>query len=201
MTIMRLLLTLGVCLSVPAWALGAEEPVAAPEAAAPAAAEAPAQEPVPAPKAKSPEEQVRAQLAGTTWNVELTTIVGEKTKTQKDSLTFDDKQLKSERLTKAGYPTSNYTLTVGEDGVPVWETMQTKEGEGVAFWRGELRGSIMRGVLSKHPVEGAPEDYTFSGHEGQGKAVGKASEPAPAQASAGAAAADEKPAKKKKKKR
>jgi len=200
MTIMRLLLALGVCLSVPAWALGAEEPMAAPEAAAPAAADAPAQEPAPEPpKAKSPEDQVRAQIAGTTWDVELTTIVGEKTKTQKDSLTFDEKQVKSDRLTKAGYPTSNYTLTVGEDGVPVWETMQTKEGEGVAFWRGELRGSTMRGVLSKHPTEGAPEDYTFSGREGQGRAVGKA--PEPAQASAGAAAADEKPSKKKKKKR
>ena len=67
-------------------------------------------------------------------------------------------------MEKSGYPASNYSLTLGGDGRAVWETMQTKEGEGVAFWRGEVEGATMRGVLSKHPTEGPAEDYSVSGH-------------------------------------
>ena len=177
--------------------MAAQEPDTAPAAEAPAAAP----EPPPAPpKAKTPEGEIRAQLAGTSWDVELTMIAGEKTKKQKDTLTFDDRQIKSDRLTKAGYPATNYTLTIGDDGVPVWETMQTKEGEGVAFWRGELHGTVMRGVLSKHPTEGAPEDASFTGREATGKTVGKQMEPAPAASAASVPSTEPpKPVKKKKK--
>lgn len=123
-------------------------------------------------KPKTSEVEVRAQLDGTRWSLQVTPLSGgEKVKSQKDTVTFDTKQISSERLSKAGFPTSNYTLTVGDDGVAVWETMQTKEGEGVAFWRGELHGSTMRGVLSKHPAEGNPEDFSFTGQETSGKTI------------------------------
>ena len=131
----------------------------------------------PAAKPKAPEEAVRAQLDGTRWMLELTPLSGaEKVKAQKDTVTFDAKQVSSERLSKTGYPPSNYTLTIGDDGVPVWETMQTKEGEGVAFWRGEFHGTTMRGVLSKHPVKGVAEDFSFTGQEVGGKAVRSSNE-------------------------
>ena len=79
-------------------------------------------------------------------------------------LVLTKKQIKSSFMEKSGYPASNYSLTLGGDGRAVWETMQTKEGEGVVFWRGEVDGATMRGVLSKHPTEGPSEDYSVSGH-------------------------------------
>ena len=149
-------------------------------------------------KPQQAEETVRAQLDGTRWMLQLTPLAGgEKAKSQKDTVTFDAKQISSERLTKAGFPASNYTLTIGDDGVAVWETMQTKEGEGVAFWRGELHGATMRGVLSKHPADGTPEDFSFTGQE----SGGMSSSPTSPTSAQGTSAATETPTKKSKKKR
>ena len=124
-------------------------------------------------KLPSQEEEIRATLEGTTWPLEVTPLLsGGKTKGYKDTVTFTARQVISEKLSKGGYPSSNYSLTIGDDGVPVWETMQTKEAAGVVFWRGELHGSAMRGVVSKHPTEGAAEDFSFVGQEAAGKAAG-----------------------------
>ena len=110
------------------------------------------------------QEDVRTQLNGSYW--ELTVIPvsagADKSKTQKDALNFDKTKVTSEFLTKAGYPGSNYSVVIGSDGIAVWETMQTKEGEGVAFWRGELSGETMQGMLSKQPLQGSAEDYAFT---------------------------------------
>ncbi len=136
-----------------------------------------------------PEDDVRAELNGTQWAIELRSLsTPENAKTQKDTIRFEaDSKISSDRFAKGGYPQSNYTLTIGDDGVPVWETMQTKEGEGVMFWRGECHGSIMRGVVSKHPLEGATEDLSFVGREASGKTI-SGSGPQPTEASGVAAA-------------
>ena len=148
-----------VALCAPAWAAQPEkqdtQPVASP-AAKPA---------VPAPVATvSPQEklreQVRAKLNGTNWTLELKPETGGKT--VQDTVTFEGRTVKSSWLTKSGYNVSNYSLQVSEDGSAVWETMQSKEGEGLAFWRGELAGEKMSGVLSKQPKEGTPMSYNFS---------------------------------------
>ena len=151
----------------------------APAAAAPAASQPTAPE-----KPLNPEDQVRAQLDGTSWSVQLTPSSGAAgLKPQKDTITFTKRQVTSEFLTKAGYPNSNYSLTLGDDGKAVWETMQTKEGEGVAFWRGEVSGTSMRGVLSKHPLKGDPEDYGIAGQVAGAKSI---TVPTAAQAPTGA---------------
>jgi hypothetical protein len=98
-----------------------------------------------------------------TWAVELMPMFGDKKQPKPDTLSFDQGKVSSSTLGKDGYSVTNATISVGDDGVPVWETMQTSEGKGVAFWRGELHGETMTGVLSKHPVEGSTEDYSFSG--------------------------------------
>jgi hypothetical protein len=152
-----------------AGAAGAETQ-GAPVSAEPAAA-APAAQP-PAPEApKTPEDKLRAQLENTSWPVQLTQAGEAGAKPKKDVISFTRRQVSSEFMSKAGYPASNYSLTIGDDGRGVWETMQTKEGEGVAFWRGEFDGTTMRGVLSKHPVEGAVEDYNFAGQIDGGQAI------------------------------
>ena len=63
-----------------------------------------------------------------------------------------------------GFPTTNFTLTVQEDGVVVWETMQTSEKSGIAFWRGEFDPKMesMRGVVSYQPDKKSKQDYSFT---------------------------------------
>ena len=129
--------------------------------------EAQAEAPMPAPTEEKSEtekarEQARAKLEGTAWHLELKPLGGAG-KGQKDTLTFKGRQVTSERLTKAGYGSSNYSLTVGDDLSVVWETMQTKEGAGPAFWRGELAGDLMRGTLSQQTLDGPATDFSFSG--------------------------------------
>lgn len=111
----------------------------------------------------SKEAEAAAQLNGTEWNIELNPMYGEPPgRSLKDTLEFSNGKIISTRMNKEGFPTSNYTITVGDDGVAVWETMQTSETEGVAFWRGELHGDSMRGILSQHPLEGTTVDYSFT---------------------------------------
>ena len=110
------------------------------------------------------EKEAKDFLNGTRWSLELVPLSGPKEKKPlKDSLRFDQGRLTSEVLSKEGYPASNITLTVGDDGITVWETMQTQEDTGVVFWRGEVQENSMRGVLSKHPVQGDSVDFSFSG--------------------------------------
>lgn len=131
---------------------------------------------------------------------------------QQDTLSFQSRTVTSEHLASAGYEGAPYSLSIGGDGVPVWEMLQANPGDGVAFWRGELRGSTISGVLSRQslvPGE-TPQDFAFSGAETSGKAVGSSPESpaastpalaAPAAAPTDAPAATPKPAKKRRKRR
>ena len=124
------------------------------------------------------EAEAAARLNGTQWAIELTPMSGQKPKRpMKDTLRFEQGQITSEQLSTTGYSTSNYTLTVGDDGVPVWETMQTSKAKGVVFWRGELHGDTMRGILSEHPLEGTAQDHSFIGQ--RASAAMAPSEPSP----------------------
>lgn len=141
-------------LAASSWPVAAEEPAKAAssnKAAADAAS--------PASLAKLAEASIR----GSVWAMTLTPIGGDgKAAAMKDKVSFDGGKILSDRLSAAGYPASNYTLTVGDDKIPVWETMQSAGEKGVAFWRGELHGESMRGILSEHPTDGAASDYSFS---------------------------------------
>ena len=140
---------------------------------------------VPAQAKPKPTDEVNAKLDGTQWSVEWASLTGgPKAKPKKDTFSFSGPKVSSQHLSKRGYPDSNYTLTIGNDGVPVWETMQTKEGEGVVFLRGELHGSSMRGVISMHPKEGSPEDFSFSGAQAGGPSGAAAASSQPAEAEA-----------------
>ncbi len=82
---------------------------------------------------------------------------------QKDTVVFNGRQVTSKELSKVGYTSGNYSLRVQEDGTAVWETMHMKAGEGMAFWRGEVKGEEMRGTLNRQFTEGESKDYAFSG--------------------------------------
>ena len=108
------------------------------------------------------ETKAKETLGLKEWPIYLVTMAEKKTKAETDVLTFPEGKIISKNLTDKGYPASNYTVTVQEDGLIIWETMQTAEKGDIAFWRGELQGEVMRGVLSMHPVKGETKDYSFS---------------------------------------
>ena len=163
---------------------------AVPPAAAPAVVERPA------PRAQTPaeklREEIRSRLDGTTWSLELRPLEGPG-KTKPDTVSFTGRTVTSQRLEKLGYGTSNYSLNVKEDRTATWETMQTKTGEGVAFWRGELEGETMRGVLSQQPAKGPAENYSFVGKQTGGPKPAEAKAPEAAPEAAPAAPATPQP--------
>lgn len=90
---------------------------------------------------------------------------GKKLPMQVDVLTFIDGKVASKNLTAAGYGDSNYTPSLMDKDVVVWETMQTNDGGDLVFWRGELRGNVMVGVLSMHPKKGGVTEYSFTSNQ------------------------------------
>ena len=81
---------------------------------------------------------------------------------QTDILTFKGIRIASKNLISRGYNDSNFTLSIAPDGTAIWETMQRNEKEDLVFWRGELRGDTMTGVVGMHPKSGAVEEYSFT---------------------------------------
>jgi hypothetical protein len=107
-------------------------------------------------------DKKRNELNNTEWQIELTPL-STKTKKEVDIITFQNNQISFANFTKKGFPTTNYTLTVQDDGVVVWETMQTSEKSGIAFWRGEMEKNMqsIKGVLSHQIDQKNKQDYSF----------------------------------------
>jgi hypothetical protein len=77
-----------------------------------------------------------------------------------DDLVFQDGKFTSKKMSKKGYPSTNYTITPSEGGPSVWETMQTSADDGVTFWRGEWTKDSMTGVINRQ-LKDSSEDYYF----------------------------------------
>ncbi len=105
----------------------------------------------------------KADLNNTEWAIELKTMGAAKGKVENDTLHFFDGKIASANLGKAGYNITNFTLRMLEDNETLtWETMQTAEKDGVAFWRGDIGpDGIMRGVLSKRDLKNNTKDFNF----------------------------------------
>ncbi|MEK7849673.1 MAG: hypothetical protein AAB213_02475 [Candidatus Omnitrophota bacterium] len=118
-------------------------------------------------KVKEALAQKRAELENTSWNIELISSAKEGTKSI-DVLTFKDNQVTSRDFLARGFNPTNYTLTMGDDGTIVLETMQTSEKEGTVFWRGELGQEntgtkTLRGMISHITLDQQAHDMSFSG--------------------------------------
>lgn len=111
-------------------------------------------------------DSARQELNSHEWTVYMTPSPENAVKRpaiEEDVLSFSGEgRVVSKNLLAKGYPESNYTLTVQDDGTAVWETMQVNEKEGLAFFRGELKNSAMKGVLSLQPQKGAKQTFYFS---------------------------------------
>lgn len=151
------------------------------EAARPAVAPAPKTQPKPAAKTsekakldaekKAQEarkakrelvEKKRREIDNLEWGIQLSPLSG-KGKKFSDTVVFKDGTVSFKEFGKKGFSPSNFSLKIQEDDVAVWETMQTAEKAGVAFWRGEISPDIqtMRGVLSYRIDDKTKEDYSF----------------------------------------
>ncbi len=108
-------------------------------------------------------EQKRMLLNNTEWSIEMMPLSG-KEKKDLDVLLFKNSQVSSIGFGKRGFPASNFTLTIQDDGTIIWETMQTSEKAGIVFWRGEIDPEVktMRGIISHKVDEKTSEDYSFA---------------------------------------
>jgi len=92
------------------------------------------------------------------WRIKLTPIRGGTSSL--DILTFKENVFISSKLTALGFPNSNFSQSVDEDGAVIWRSMQNGS-RGVATWKGQVNGSIMKGILSLRE-EGKPaQDFSF----------------------------------------
>ena len=107
-------------------------------------------------------EKKKLALNNTEWQLDLTPMSGTEKK-ETEVLAFASNQIYFPNFVKRGFPQTNYTLTAGDGGPVVWETMQTSEKNGIAFWRGEVDSEMqtMRGVLSHQLPDGTSKDYSF----------------------------------------
>jgi len=105
----------------------------------------------------------KAELNNTRWQIVLSAVSGETNKYPKtDTLTFSNNKIASEQFGALGYPATNYTVRIDPDGTVVWETMKTKPGEGVIFFRGERRDKkFMQGSITIKPEKGG-ESTSFN---------------------------------------
>lgn len=110
------------------------------------------------------EPTLPSHLNGTLWEVEVHPITGiDSASTQTDHLEFRNGKVTSQQLVAQGFSPSNYTLTLQHDGTIVWGTMQTSKAGTVVCWRGEWRGQMMRGILTRQ-VPGQPvRNFSFVG--------------------------------------
>jgi len=81
---------------------------------------------------------------------------------KKDILTFTDISISSEYFTEKGFGNSNYALSASDSGLGTWETMQRNDKGDIAFWRGEVRDTWMRGTIGLQPKKGRIQEFTFT---------------------------------------
>lgn len=102
----------------------------------------------------------KAELNGTAWTIEMRPM-SSKGRTEKDVISFSQDKVMSNNLATLGYMATNFTVRLEDDGTVVWETMQTSEKDGQAFWRGDIKDGVMRGVLSKRDKKNRAYDFNF----------------------------------------
>ena len=114
---------------------------------------------------KAAEKKAKETLAEKEWTIKVTQSASASTKKAKpeiDVLTFSPEgKVTSKNSAAKGYPATNVTVTVQDNGTIIWETMQTNPEVGVLFWRGELNNTIMNGSLTLQPQKGSIEEFYF----------------------------------------
>jgi REP element-mobilizing transposase RayT len=98
-------------------------------------------------------------LKDSEWQVKLIPVVGGNEAI--DMLSFTKGKFLSIQMNSLGFPNSNYSLVIGDNGKIIWETMQ-KRADGMASWKGEIEHGQMRGTLSLRQQGKEPQDFSFT---------------------------------------
>lgn len=101
------------------------------------------------------------KLNYTAWQVRFMSIGEKKKESFNDELSFIDNKFASKKMLREGFSATSVTLSLKGENIVVWETMQTDAKGNMAFWKGEIEGERMRGVLSRQPEDKPVADYTF----------------------------------------
>jgi len=103
-----------------------------------------------------------ANLDGTVWDVELiqTSAEGQKQRI-KDQIRFNGANFESYYFSSQGFASSNYTVTVHQDGTITWQAVQKNSKGEVVRWRGDWQGEKMIGNLSYHRADAGPQGFSF----------------------------------------
>lgn len=131
-------------------------------------------------KTKKPQEnkqkealtQARSAINNSTWSIVFSGTLP-KGMASGDTLVFKDNQFSSTLFSARGFEPTNFSLTMQDDGVVVFETMQASEKEGTIFWRGELGADqkTLRGMFSHVLSDKQTQDIYFSGSKDSGPAI------------------------------
>lgn len=109
-------------------------------------------------------KEKETEMNGSKWDVVLGSL-DPKIKGQKDTFIFQDNQVTSTGMSKRGFGSTNYTVTVPDEAdsdLGIWETMKTGK-DGVIFIRGEWAKEAMRGYVTEQLEEGKKvNEYTFN---------------------------------------
>lgn len=113
-------------------------------------------------KRKAAEQSARLALSSKEWTVYVSPESG-KGRTETDVLAFTvEGQVSAKNISAKGYNASNFRLTIQDDGLAVWETMQVDKDKNVVFLRGNLKGDEMAGSFFFKPVKGDPSTYLYT---------------------------------------
>jgi len=124
-------------------------------------------------------EKAKETLISQEWLVYVMPAAGKRSRgMEEDTMIFKDGKISSKNLLAKGYPESNFTLKMQDEYTAVFETMQVNEKEGIAFIRGELNGSVLKGVISMQPKKGEKEAMNFSSEKPEAQAQPALQEPA-----------------------
>ncbi len=116
-------------------------------------------------KNKKELELRRQELEGSRWDIVVKTSSGQDQFS--DRLIFEDKKFSSETFSSNGFVPVQYSLSMNNDGIVVFETMQAGKNGGVLFWKAEFGkdGDTLKGILSQVFEDQAGQDLYFSGRK------------------------------------
>ena len=103
----------------------------------------------------------KAELNGSEWVIFIKQIGDDTNYIETDTLSFLDNKVTSANMQKTGFMGTPFSVTVKEDETVVWETMQSGNGQ-TAFWRGDIKNGIMKGMLSRKNAAGESTNFFFS---------------------------------------
>jgi hypothetical protein len=103
----------------------------------------------------------KAKLNNTEWAISVKPS-GEKGKVEADVISFVEGKMISKNMRNAGFNDAEVNVRIGEEGLVIWETMQSDGKGDFAFWRGDIENGKMKGMMTKEDKRGIISNFSFA---------------------------------------